>query len=62
MIEVKIPMNYRLCQCCGEQAFREYVFRREYQGTEIALCRRCVGLLNAMTNFPVPRKEQDDEP
>lgn len=62
MIEVKTPEYYRMCQCCGEKAFREYVFRREQQGTEIALCRSCISLLNAMTNFPVPRKEKNDEP
>ena len=53
MIEVIYPQNYRMCNVCGNKAFREYAFRCGNQGMIVALCRKCVCELHELTDYPM---------
>ena len=61
MIELLYPKDYRRCQCCGAKAFREYAFRMNNQGVVVALCSRCINILNALTYYPPQKQAEEGE-
>ena len=63
MIDRRIAPSYRMCNCCNDNnAFAELQFRKNCQGVEIALCKKCLKELSENVKILLSKSmEQEGE-